>query len=89
MAKKKKEIELEEMNIILKVPKSAAALNVSAVLLKTDGKTQKVEKRMNTQELYKARQDFLDNVDFGDDYDGKFVITEKGRQFLEEMENKR
>lgn len=88
MAKKKKEIELEEMNIILKVPKSAAALTVEAVLLKTDGKTQKVEKKMDTQELYKARQDFLDNVDFGDDYDGKFVITEKGRQFLEEMENR-
>lgn len=83
---KKKEIDLEEMNIILRVPKDAVTLTVNAAIMNSDDKPVKVKKRLTTQDVYKARQDFLDNVEDGDDYDARFVITEEGRRYLEELE---
>ena len=32
-----------------------------------------------------ARQAFLDNVEDGDDYDARFVITDKGMDYLEQL----
>lgn len=91
MAKKKKakDIELEEMNIFLKIPTAAAAITVEAILLDDDGKTQKVRKHLNIADIHTARQDFLDYVDGGDDYDAKFIITDEGRRYLEELESGR
>lgn len=83
-----KEIELEEMNIILRIPVEAASLTVKAVIIQDD-KPVKVKKKLNLKEIHDARQDFLDNVELGDDYNGKFVITEEGRRYLEELENER
>lgn len=84
----KKEIELEEMNVIFQIPAEAASVTISAVVIKGD-KPLKVRKKLNLKDIHQARQDFLDNVDFGDDYDGKFVITEEGRRFLEQLKEAR
>lgn len=101
MAKKKKsgnnkpgnhkpgtEVELEEMNILLQIPTEAVSLGVITQLLDGNGKLMKVSTTLSASEIREKRQAFLDNVEFGDDYDGKFVITEEGRRYLEELERK-
>ena len=86
MAKKrKKEVELEEMNIFLRIPKDAVALEVTASLLDGDGKLMKASNKLSVSDIGKRRQDFLDNVEFGDDYDARFVLSEKGREYLDEI----
>ena len=88
MGKKKKEepktIELEEMNIFLKIPKDAVALEVTASLL-VDGKVQRVSKKLSVSDIRERRQDFLDNVEDGDDYDARYVLTEEGMAYLQEL----
>ena len=88
MGKKKKEepktIELEEMNIFLKIPKDAVALEVTASLI-ADGKVQKVSKKLSVSDIRDKRQDFLDNVEDGDDYDARYVLTEEGMAYLESL----
>lgn len=85
----KKTIELEEMNVILRIPAETAAVTVSAAVIDKKGKLQKVKKKLTLKEIHEARAAFLDNVDGGDDYDGKFIITEEGRRYLEEKEKER
>lgn len=83
--KKQKEVELNETNIILKIPENAASLTVIANMVDADGKLMKVQKTLSVQDIFKARQDFLDNVEGGDDYDAKFVLTEEGKAYLEQL----
>ena len=83
--KKQKEVELNETNIILKIPENAASLTVIANMVDSDGKLMKVQKTLSVQDIFKARQDFLDNVEGGDDYDAKFVLTEEGKAYLEQL----
>lgn len=80
-----REVELEEMHIIIKVPKDALKVTVKVQVPGYDGEVMKVKKKLLKTDLDKARKDFLDNVEGGDDYDAKFVITEKGAKFLEEI----
>lgn len=80
-----REVELEEMNIIIKVPKDALKVTVKVQVPGYDGEVMKVKKKLLKTDLDKARKDFLDNVEGGDDYDAKFVITDKGAKFLEEI----
>lgn len=83
--KEHKEIELEEMNIFLRIPKSAASVTVNAVIIDENDKAVKVSRKLSSEDIRKARQDFLDYVDEGDDYDAKYVLTEEGRAYLEEL----
>lgn len=85
MGKKKKEIDLDEVNIILRIPENAAEITVSAKLLDKKGRPMEVSKKLSIQDIFKARKDFLDNVPDGDDYDTKYVLTDEGRVFLERM----
>ena len=85
MGKKKKEIDLDEVNIILRIPENAAEITVSATLLDKKGRPMEVSKKLSIQDIFKARKDFLDNVPDGDDYDTKYVLTDEGRVFLERM----
>ena len=80
-----KVIELEEMNIFLRIPKEAVALEVTASLL-MDGKVQKVSTNLSVSDIRDRRQDFLDNVEDGDDYDARYVLTEEGKAYLESLE---
>ena len=77
-------IELGEMNIILRIPEGAAALDVTATILGEDGETLKVNRRLSVRDIFKARQAFLDNVEDGDDYDGYYVLTEEALSGLKE-----
>ena len=81
----KKEVELREMNIFLKVPESAVALEVSAKIIDGNGNLVRVGKSLTVQNLFRARKDFLDNVPDGDDYDAKYVLTDTGRECLERL----
>lgn len=84
--KKETTIELEEMNIFLKIPKEAVALEVTASLLDTNGRVMKVKNSLSVSGIRDRRQDFLDNVVDGDDYDARYVLTEEGRKYLEQLE---
>lgn len=79
------EVELDEMNVILRIPKEAVSLELNAGILDEAGKLRKVGKRLSVSEIREARQAFLDNVEGGDDYDARFVITEEGRRYLESL----
>ena len=81
-----KTIELEEMNIFLRIPKEAVALEVTASLLDPDGKLMKVKTSLSVSDIRDRRQDFLDNVEDGDDYDARYVLTDEGRAYLERLQ---
>lgn len=83
--KKKKNIELEEMNIFLRIPKEAVALEVTASLLDADGKVMKVGTKLSASDIHDRRRDFLDNVEDGDEYDALYVLTDEGREYLEQI----
>lgn len=84
-----KEIELDEINIIVKIPKDTARITIHAVVLDDDGSPLGVSKTLNPEDIRQARQDFLDNVEDGDDYDALFVLTDAGREWLEQQEKNR
>ena len=83
--KKTKEVELQEVNIILRIPENAASLEVRASLVNENGKFINVKKKLTVQDIFKARMDFLDYVDGGDDYDAKFVLTDEGLEYLNKL----
>ena len=72
------EIELEEINIILKIPKESVKLQVIAFIPdeNDDTKLAKVHANISPSELREMRKNFLDNL-LDDDYDARYVLTEK------------
>ena len=43
-------------------------------------------KKMTLSEIQEMRKDFLDNLD--DDYDARYVLTEKGQEFLQNADDR-
>lgn len=86
--KEEKTIDFEEMNIFLRIPKSVASVTVNAVIIDENDKAVKVSRKLSADDIRKARQDFLDYVEDGDDYDAKYVLTDEGRAYLEELKRK-
>ena len=80
-----KEVELQEMNIILKIPENAIFLEVKASLMNENGQLMNVMKKLPVQDIFKARQDFLQNVEDGDEYDARYVLTDEGREYLNSL----
>ena len=78
-------IELKEMGIIIRVPEESVSVTVTAHVMSDTGDIIKVQKQLSPSELRQARADFLDEVVLGDDYDAKFVLTEDGRAFAEQL----
>ena len=78
-------MELEEMNIFMRIPKEAVALEVTASLLDEDGKVMKVSTKLSVSDIRDKRQDFLDNVEDGDDYDARYVLTDEGMEYLQSL----
>lgn len=72
----------ELINIIVKVPENTVACKFTATMITDDGKLQDAEMTMNATEFRQARQDFLDNVEGGDDFDKMWVLTEKAKREL-------
>ena len=77
-------LDVELIHIILQVPKDTVSISVDAKLL-INGKLETAFMDMTPEEFRQARQDFLDNVEAGDEYDGIYTITEEGEAFLERL----
>lgn len=75
------ELDCELINIIVKVPKDTVACRFIAKMLQ-DGKLIEAHMEMTPEEFRQARQDFLDNVEDGDDFDKVYVLTEKAKREL-------
>ena len=81
-------IELDLINIILPIPKQTVSMDLTVKVM--DGDTiQTVYKPFTISDIHDMRQDFLDNVEFGDDYNASYALTEEGERYLEELENDR
>lgn len=80
--------ELEEMNVILKIPKEAIGVDLNVKFVRDD-QIVTAMRTLGIGEIFEARRDFLDNVEDGDDYDARYCITEKGLKYLEELERMR
>lgn len=81
----KKTIELKEMNVILRIPVSSASVTVTAMVIDENDELVKVCRRFSAEDIRSARQVFLDNVEDGDDYNARFVITKEGMSYLEQL----
>lgn len=75
------ELDCELINIIVKVPKETVACRFMTKLL-LNGELKEAHMEMTPEEFRQARQDFLDNVEGGDDYDGVWVLTDKAKREL-------
>ena len=79
-------IELDQINIILPIPKQTVSMELTVKIM--DGDTiQSVCKPFTISDIHDMRQNFLDNVEFGDDYDALYGITEEGKRYLEAIEH--
>lgn len=77
------ELDTDFIHIIIQIPKETVRLEVKAVLLDPKGSPYNASMTMDPSDIREARQDFLDNVELGDDYDAYIVLTDKGREMLE------
>lgn len=82
-------LKLDEMNIIMKIPENTVRAVLIADIIDKDGNVEKVHKVLMPDDIWQSRNDFLENVDGGDDYDARYVITEKGLRWLEQLEKER
>lgn len=72
-----------QYHIILAVPSDAVSIALQITFVDQDG-LQTAIHTLTAEELHQARQDFLTEVG-DDDYDVRYVLTEKGKQWLEQM----
>lgn len=79
-----RELDCELINIIVKVPAETVACGFTAKLLQ-DGKLVEAHMEMSPKEFRQARQDFLDNVEGGDEYDFTYTLTEEGRKYADKL----
>ena len=79
------EVEVEEMPIILCIPKDSVAIELISTMFDENGELMRVSRKISVSEIYQCRQDFLDNVEFGDDYDAVYTLTEEGRAYAEKL----
>lgn len=82
-------VETETIGIIVRIPKNTARLQLAASFLDEDGTPQTLRRVMDVSDIRDARNDFIDNVEAGDDYDAVYVVTDKGLRWLDELEQKR
>lgn len=79
-------IELDLINIILPIPKETVSMELTVKIM--HGNTiQAVGKQFTISDIHDMRQDFLDNVEDGDEYSVRYVITEEGKRYLEELKH--
>ena len=74
------EFDTELIHIIVQVPKDAVTVSFDAKLLQ-NGQLVTAHMDMSAEEFRQARQDFLDNVDGGDEYDAVYTLTEEGKAY--------
>ena len=80
-----KEIPDEDfIHIILPVPKDTVTVSVTAKMIQ-NGKLIEAKMDMTPEDFRQLRQDFLDNVEDGDEYDKVWSLTEKGKEYVERL----
>lgn len=83
-------IELQEeykgelIHIIVQVPAETVACLFTAKML-VNGKLVEAHMEMSPEEFRRARHDFLDEVERGDDYDKVYSLTEEGKAYAERL----
>ena len=75
------ELDTELIHIIVQVPEDTVAVSFDAKLIQ-NGELVTAHMDMSAEEFRQARQDFLDNVDGGDDYDAVYTLSEKAKREL-------
>ena len=86
----KKPVALEEEDlehIIIKIPIATNKLTIESEFIDENGETRTAEMKLNLRQIHACREDFLDNVEDGDYYDVRYVITEEGKRWLEQFKN--
>lgn len=71
------------MHVILEIPDAAYHLDIVAKTVDDEENSQIVTTRMGLADIRQARQDFLENVAAGDEYNAVWGITQKGLESLE------
>ena len=80
-----KEYTGELIHIIVEVPIDTVTCSFTVKRL-VDGKLEEAHMDMTAEAFRQARQDFLDNVDAGDEYDAVYMLTDEGLAYLEQKE---
>ena len=75
------ELDTELIHIIVQVPKAAVTVSFDAKLIQ-NGKLVEAHMDMTPEEFRQARQDFLDNVEAGDEYDVVWTLTDEAKKML-------
>ena len=83
----RQELDTELIHIIVQVPKDAVAVSFDAKLLQGE-ELVTAHMDMSAENFRQARKDFLDNVEFGDDYDKVWTLTEKGKKLADALAKK-
>ena len=76
----------ELMHIILEIPKGTVRMEVDAKVVDDDGALKVMKTKLSLEDINAMRKDFLDNL-YDDDYTATYVLTDKGRELLEHMED--
>lgn len=80
-----KEIPDEDfIHIILPVPKDTVTVSVTAKMIQ-NGKLIEAKMDMTPEDFRQLRQDFLDNVEGGDEYDDVYTLTDIGKEIADQI----
>ena len=80
--------ELCNHHIILNIPEHTVRLKINAYCVGEDGTLFECHSTIDGDALARARTDFIDYVG-DDDYDAVYTITEKGLEYLANLEDDR
>ena len=80
-----KEIPGEDfIHIILPVPKDTVTVSVTAKMIQ-NGKLIEAKMDMTPEDFRQLRQDFLDEVEAGDEYDDVYTLTDIGKEIADQI----
>ena len=79
-------LDMDLIHIIIQIPKETAGLEVTATMLGEDMKPYKAYMKLTASDIREAREDFLENVEDGDEYDVLYVATDLGKELAKQME---
>lgn len=78
----------KEMGILIKIPVNTITMSMTVRFINSDGEVKQQTAEFDHSDIIDFRRDFLDNVEFGDDYDAIYALTEKGIQYQKLLEHK-
>lgn len=78
----------KQMGIILKIPVNAITMSVTVKFINSDGEVKQQVADFDHGDIIDFRKDFLDNVEYGDEYDAIYSVTDKGNAYLKILDRK-